>query len=86
MPATRPIGDGTTVSFTHDPNFKADRLTTRSADLPGHFAVWAASEQAEFLHGRFVWSAWDVDELATGEIRQRIADDPNYLKVGVIGL
>lgn len=23
--------------------------------LPGHFAVWLASREADFLHGRFVW-------------------------------
>ncbi|KAJ3526328.1 hypothetical protein NM208_g11110 [Fusarium decemcellulare] len=31
--------------------------------LPGDFAVWAASDEAKFLSGRFVWATWDVDEL-----------------------
>ncbi|OAL53583.1 NAD(P)-binding protein [Pyrenochaeta sp. DS3sAY3a] len=31
--------------------------------LPASFSVWLASPQAAFLHGRFVMSAWDVDEL-----------------------
>ncbi|CAJ2513879.1 Uu.00g019980.m01.CDS01 [Anthostomella pinea] len=57
-----------------------------NADLPGHFAVWAASPEARFLHGRFVWANWDVDELKSGEIRKRIDEDPNYLKIGVRGL
>ena len=26
-------------------------------NLPGQYAVWAASEEARFLHGRFVWAA-----------------------------
>ncbi|KAH0538853.1 hypothetical protein FGG08_004570 [Glutinoglossum americanum] len=55
-------------------------------NLPGHFAVWAASPDAAFLHGRFVWACWDVDELRTGEIRKRIDADPDYLKIGVKGL
>jgi hypothetical protein len=31
--------------------------------LPGHFNVWLASPEAEFLKGKFVWANWDVDEL-----------------------
>jgi hypothetical protein len=27
-------------------------------DLPGAFAVWAASKEAEFLHGRYVFASW----------------------------
>ncbi|OTA87172.1 hypothetical protein M434DRAFT_81525 [Hypoxylon sp. CO27-5] len=55
-------------------------------DLPGHFAVWAASSEAEFLHGRFVWAAWDIDELRGGEIRKLIEEEPYYLQIGVKGL
>ncbi|KAI1407166.1 NAD(P)-binding protein [Hypoxylon sp. FL1857] len=55
-------------------------------NLAGHFAVWAASPQAEFLHGRFVWTAWDVDELKGGEIRKLIDGEPYYLQIGVKGL
>lgn len=31
--------------------------------LPADFLVWAASDEAAFLRGRFVFAAWDVDEL-----------------------
>jgi hypothetical protein len=31
--------------------------------LPGHFNVWIASSEAEFLKGKFVWANWDVTEL-----------------------
>lgn len=62
------------------------RLLTFLEDLPGHYAVWAASDEAAFLHGRFIWAGWDVDELRNGEIRRRIDNDANYLKVGVVGL
>ncbi|KAJ4299922.1 hypothetical protein N0V90_005169 [Kalmusia sp. IMI 367209] len=55
-------------------------------DLPGQFAVWLASPEATFLHGRFVWTEWDVDALKSGPIKKRIDEDPFYLKVGVRGL
>ncbi|RFU72681.1 short chain dehydrogenase [Trichoderma arundinaceum] len=55
-------------------------------NLAGHYAVWAASEEAKFLHGRFTWSAWDVNELQTGEPKKKIDENPTYLQVGVVGL
>ena len=55
-------------------------------DLAGHFAVWCASPEAAFLHGRFVWSSWDVDELRSGEIRKRIDEDEFFLMTGVQGI
>ncbi|KAJ6149675.1 hypothetical protein N7471_000874 [Penicillium samsonianum] len=61
-------------------------LNWDNEDLPGHYAVWAASDEAQFLHGRFTWAAWDVDEISSGKIRERIDGDVNYLKVGVTGL
>lgn len=54
--------------------------------LPGAFAVWCASGEAAFLHGRFVWSAWDVDELKSGPIRDRLDKDGQFLRIGVYGL
>ncbi|KAH8894455.1 NAD(P)-binding protein [Thozetella sp. PMI_491] len=32
-------------------------------ELPGHFCVWLASPEADFLRSKFVWVNWDVDEL-----------------------
>ncbi|KAF4502141.1 peroxisomal short-chain alcohol dehydrogenase [Fusarium agapanthi] len=56
-------------------------------NLPGHFSVWAATPEARFLHGRFVWANWDVDELKTGgPVREQIDSDEHFLKVGVEGL
>ncbi|KAL1859003.1 hypothetical protein VTK73DRAFT_7707 [Phialemonium thermophilum] len=54
--------------------------------LAGQFAVWAASSEARFLHGRFVWNEWDVDELKSGDIRKRIDEDESFLRIGVVGL
>lgn len=59
---------------------------TSTEFLPGNYAVWAASEEARFLHGRFTWAAWDVEELATGEKRSSLDSNPNLLKIGVVGL
>lgn len=60
---------------------------SRVADaLPGSYAVWAASPEARFLHGRFVWAAWDIEELKTGELRKRIDEDPYFLKFNIVGL
>ncbi|KAK2044726.1 hypothetical protein LZ31DRAFT_421598, partial [Colletotrichum somersetense] len=55
-------------------------------NLPGHFAVWAASKEAAFLHGRFVWANWDMEEIKNGPAGERIQSDKHYLKVGVEGL
>ncbi|KAI8650530.1 hypothetical protein NCS57_01387100 [Fusarium keratoplasticum] len=65
---------------------EADSFPWDDIKLPGDFAVWAASDEAEFLHGRFVWANWDVDELQTGPLRQKIENDPGFLKMTVKGL
>ncbi|KAJ3929496.1 MAG: short-chain dehydrogenase/reductase [Lentinula lateritia] len=55
--------------------------------LPGNFAVWAASPEASWLHGRFVWAHWDVDELrADKEFMKRLDRERGFLKVVVQGL
>ncbi|KAI1424338.1 short chain dehydrogenase [Xylaria sp. FL1777] len=66
--------------------YTKDSLPWDHVDLPGHFAVWAASPEAKFLHGRFVWASWDVEKLQSGKIRRRIDEDPAYLKIGINGL
>ncbi|KAE9389715.1 short-chain dehydrogenase/reductase [Gymnopus androsaceus JB14] len=55
--------------------------------LPADFSVWAASPEAAWLHGRFVWAHWDVDELkADPEVLRRLEEEKGYLQVGVQGL
>ncbi|KAJ3867199.1 short-chain dehydrogenase/reductase [Lentinula novae-zelandiae] len=55
--------------------------------LPADFAVWSASPEAAWLHGRFVWAHWDVDELkADKEITKRLEQETGFLKVAVQGL
>ena len=50
--------------------------------LPGDFAVWLASPEADFLHGRLVWAQWDVDELLG--LREKVLVDPFFLKPGLL--
>ncbi|KAE9382765.1 hypothetical protein BT96DRAFT_1010065, partial [Gymnopus androsaceus JB14] len=55
--------------------------------LPADFSVWAASSEASWLHGRFVWAHWDVDELkADREVSKLLEEEKGYLKVGIQGL
>ncbi|KAK4444227.1 hypothetical protein QBC34DRAFT_475286 [Podospora aff. communis PSN243] len=55
-------------------------------NLPGQFAVWLASPEARFAHGRMLAAHWDVDELKGEEVRKAMEGEWNYLKVGVIGV
>jgi len=32
-------------------------------EVPAAFAAWLATDEADFLSGRFVWAEWDVEEL-----------------------
>ncbi|OBS24797.1 hypothetical protein FPOA_05334 [Fusarium poae] len=66
--------------FTDENSFQWDDIK-----LPGDFAVWAASEEAEFLHGRFVWAKWDVNELKGAPLRTKIEQNPSLFRVGVSG-
>ncbi len=55
--------------------------------LPADFSVWAASAEASWLHGHFVWAHWDVNELkADKEFMKRLSEENGFLKVGVQGL
>ncbi|CEI62041.1 hypothetical protein FVEN_g3074 [Fusarium venenatum] len=66
--------------FTDENSFQWDDIK-----LPGDFAVWAASKEAEFLHGRFVWAKWDVNELKGAPLRTKIEQNPSMFRVGVSG-
>jgi NAD(P)-dependent dehydrogenase (short-subunit alcohol dehydrogenase family) len=78
------------ISFPFDEgedlNHDCNQVLTSPDDLPGAFSVWAASDEARFLHGRFVWAAWDVEEMKQGEVAARIESEASFLKVGVPGL
>lgn len=54
------------------------------ASLSAHMAVWLSTPAAAFLHGRFVWANWDVEELMG--MKDRILADPGFMKIGVSGV
>ena len=54
-------------------------------NLPGHFTVWLASEEATFAHGRMLAAHWGMEELK-GDAKGRMEGQWNYLKVCVIGV
>ncbi|KAE8366885.1 hypothetical protein BDV27DRAFT_170419 [Aspergillus caelatus] len=77
---------GIFTELAEQAGFNRDDPRWDDEDLPGQFAVWAASPEARFLHGRFVWAKWDVTELLEGPLRKRIDEDNSFLKVGVVGI
>lgn len=61
-----------------------DAMVWDDAKLPGAFAVWLASPEAEFLNGRYVKATWDVGEMMA---KKEVWEDPEVgtfaLKIGV---
>ncbi|KAM7194455.1 hypothetical protein V8F20_007981 [Naviculisporaceae sp. PSN 640] len=53
--------------------------------LPADFAVWAATDEAEFLHGRWLDAHWDVDEIRGQEFRDSLTDK-NFSRLGLVGV
>ncbi|KAK4442943.1 hypothetical protein QBC34DRAFT_479261, partial [Podospora aff. communis PSN243] len=62
-----------------------DTMDFDDVALAGNYAVWAASGEARFLHGRFTWAAWDVEELRR-DLGGRLEEDADFLRVSVAGL
>ncbi|KAF2118820.1 putative NADP(+)-dependent dehydrogenase [Lophiotrema nucula] len=50
--------------------------------LPAHFARWLAGSESDFLHGRYVWAHWDVDELIA--LKERIISDKPFMTIGLV--
>lgn len=51
-------------------------------NLPAHFALWLAGPESSFLHGRYLWAHWDVDELIG--LKDKVTQDANFLKIGLV--
>lgn len=51
-------------------------LVDPTVELPGHFSVWLATEQARFLNHKFLWANWDAEELLA---RKKEIEDSNML-------
>jgi NAD(P)-dependent dehydrogenase (short-subunit alcohol dehydrogenase family) len=60
-----------------------DMMDWDDVQLSGQFVVWLASDEANFLRGRFVWANWDVEELVAR--KQEFEADKDLLKIGLIG-
>ncbi|KAI5458269.1 hypothetical protein BGZ63DRAFT_362995 [Mariannaea sp. PMI_226] len=48
--------------------------------LPAAFAVWAASPEASFVNGKYLWPHWDVDEL---KVMSSDLEDSERLTIGL---
>lgn len=64
---------GTTLAEKIVDDVKKYGLVYDDVVMAGDFTVWALSEEAKFLNGRFVWAAWDVDELKA--MKQELESD-----------
>lgn len=57
-------------------------LSKDDLSLPSSFAVWLAAPGNDFVHGRFLWAHWDVDELKAMEKEIRENEE---LLIGLTG-
>ncbi|KAL8664592.1 MAG: hypothetical protein Q9168_007875 [Polycauliona sp. 1 TL-2023] len=73
---------GVLTDMTRAMGMSEDSFPWDNASLPGSFAVWLASGEADFLAGRFVYANWDVDEL---KARAEEIVKSDLLKIGMIG-
>lgn len=63
-------------------NRKSDIPGMDDANLPGNFAVWAASPEARFLNSKYVYCNWDVEELIG---KKAEFEEPTFLKLALEG-
>lgn len=63
-------------------HYAPDAFEWEDVKLPGDFAVWLAGEESGFLHGRFVWAQYDVDDLVA--LKGDLAENGGLLKVGLV--
>ncbi|KAK8230874.1 hypothetical protein HDK90DRAFT_492026 [Phyllosticta capitalensis] len=65
--------------------FASDFIKWDDESLPAGFAVWLTSPAAAFLRGRFVFAAWDVDEMVA--MKERFENEPGLCRIGLdVGL
>ncbi|GAB1740449.1 hypothetical protein NU219Hw_g5554t1 [Hortaea werneckii] len=63
-------------------NMGKDDFPCENINLPADFCLWLSSGQADFLHGKFVWAQWDVDELIA--LEERILSEPGFLQMSLV--
>jgi NAD(P)-dependent dehydrogenase (short-subunit alcohol dehydrogenase family) len=72
-------------TFSSSQNFNRSLIPSATIEnLPADFSVWLSTKAASFLHGRFVWANWDVDELVA--MKPKIQSEPGFLKMGLQGV
>ncbi|KAF2491550.1 NAD(P)-binding protein [Lophium mytilinum] len=59
-----------------------DGLPMDDVKLPAHFILWAASPEAAFAKGRFLWCNWDVQQL---KALKKVQEEPLFLTSGILG-
>lgn len=52
--------------------------------LSAHMGLWLSTDAAAFLHGRYVWANWDVEELIG--MKGRLETEPGLLRIGFGGV
>lgn len=67
------------LNFTEDLDLSTN-IASKTASLPGAFAVWCASADSESLRGKFLWANWDVEEL-----KARESQGTQQLTMGLLG-
>lgn len=68
------------------PKIRLLTLNSILVTLPADFGVWAATDEAKFLHGRWVDAHWDIDEVKGPEIRKVLEEDKNFMRIGLSGV
>ncbi|KAI7207062.1 hypothetical protein KC343_g2693 [Hortaea werneckii] len=63
-------------------NMGRDDFPWEDVNLPADFCLWLASGQADFLHGKFVWAQWDVDELIA--LKSKIVREQSFLQMSLV--
>ncbi|TKA82218.1 hypothetical protein B0A55_07513 [Friedmanniomyces simplex] len=63
-------------------HFPSDAFQWEDISLVGQFCTWVATSEAEFLHGRFVWAQWDVDELIA--FKDKMAANPEFMTIELV--
>lgn len=62
--------------------YSRDQFAWDDLRLPADFALWLAGPESDFLHGRYVWAHWDVDELVA--LKEKVLSGPNFLTFGLV--
>lgn len=54
-----------------------------SPELAANLAVWLASQESDFLNGRFIWANWDMEQLV--KEKEKVIANPSLFKLTLEG-